>query len=159
MKTINGLVLPLQKHWKIRSKTLAADLNVFGANMPGRSAGHHWGWDLEAPIGTSVHAVGPGTVKFAESVTGYGNVVTHGFHFHDKTFWAVYAHLSEIDVKSGEKVEAGQVIGLTGVSGNADTSDPHLHLEFHDSAALTKGALGKVDPKNFFGKAPIEAPI
>ena len=51
----------------------------------------------------------------------------------------------------------GELIGYSGISGNASASDPHLHLEFHDLPQLTKGKHGKVNPSTFFGAPPIVA--
>ncbi len=101
----------------------------------------HSGLDYAAPRGTEVYATGNGTVKFiktkSELQTGYGNYIEidHGFGYVTK-----YAHLSNIDVKVGEKVERGQVIGLVGSSGGSTA--PHVHYE-----VIKNGT--KVDPINY----------
>jgi murein DD-endopeptidase MepM/ murein hydrolase activator NlpD len=148
------LIRPL-RHWRIRSRTLPADQNIFGTNLSRRNTGTHYGWDLEAPVGTSVYAVGAGRVIFAQSFPGYGLLVMHAFSFQGTTYYAGYAHLSAASVRNGQDVIAGQEIGRTGTSGNASSADPHLHLEFHDAPTLPRGVGGKVNPSFFFGPPPI----
>ncbi|WP_423228661.1 peptidoglycan DD-metalloendopeptidase family protein [Pseudaquabacterium inlustre] len=91
----------------------------------------HNGVDYGAPTGTPVKAVGDGVVDFAGQQGGYGNVVQikHGA---DKT--TVYAHLSRIDVRKGQKIEQGQRIGAVGASGWA--TGPHLHFEYRVNGAF-----------------------
>jgi murein DD-endopeptidase MepM/ murein hydrolase activator NlpD len=69
--------------------------------------------------------VGDGTVEFAGRQNGYGNVVQLR-HSNDRT--TLYAHLSRIDVREGQRVEQGQRIGAVGATGWA--TGPHLHFEF-----------------------------
>jgi len=85
----------------------------------------HLGTDYGAPTGTAVRSVGDGTVDFAGWQNGFGNVI-HLRHAGDRT--TVYAHLSRIDVKKGQKIEQGQKIGAVGATGWA--TGPHLHFEF-----------------------------
>lgn len=85
----------------------------------------HLGTDFAAPAGTPVRTVGDGVVQFAGVQNGYGNVVFVQHQGHDLT---VYAHLSKIDVRQGDKVNQGQTIGLVGQTGWA--TGPHLHFEF-----------------------------
>ncbi len=85
----------------------------------------HLGVDYAAPIGTPVRSVGDGVVEFAGVQNGYGNVV---FIRHRNSHVTVYAHLSRIFVKRGQRVEQGQNIAATGASGWA--TGPHLHFEF-----------------------------
>ena len=85
----------------------------------------HLGTDFAAPQGTPVRTVGDGVVQFAGVQNGYGNVV---FVQHQGNDLTVYAHLSRIDVKQGEKVSQGQTVGLVGHTGWA--TGPHLHFEF-----------------------------
>ena len=84
----------------------------------------HKGVDYAAPAGTTVRSVGDGVVEFAGWQNGYGNVV-HIKHRGERT--TVYAHLSKIGVKQGEKVEQGETIGAVGQTGWA--TGPHLHFE------------------------------
>lgn len=85
----------------------------------------HLGVDYGAPIGTPVRSVGEGTVDFAGSQNGYGNVVQVK-HGGDRS--TLYAHLSRIDVKKGQRIEQGQTVGAVGMTGW--TTGPHLHFEF-----------------------------
>lgn len=85
----------------------------------------HLGVDYGAPTGTAVRVVGEGSVDFAGWQNGFGNVV-HVRHSGNRS--TVYAHLSRIDVKKGQKLEQGQRIGAVGATGWA--TGPHLHFEF-----------------------------
>lgn len=84
----------------------------------------HLGVDYGAPTGTTVRAVGEGTVSFAGWQNGYGNVVQVQ-HSGDRT--TVYAHLSKINVRKGQRVEQGAAVGAVGSTGWA--TGPHLHFE------------------------------
>ena len=86
----------------------------------------HAGIDYAAPTGTPVHTIGDGTVDFAGVQSGYGKVIY--VKHRNKKDTTVYAHLSQIDVKAGDQVAQGQVIGAVGQTGVA--TGPHLHLEF-----------------------------
>jgi murein DD-endopeptidase MepM/ murein hydrolase activator NlpD len=83
----------------------------------------HTGIDIGAPHGSPVVAVRDGDVVFKGSLGAYGNVVLIE-HEDCRTF---YAHLSRINVRSGEKVRAGQKIGEIGSTGLS--TGPHLHFE------------------------------
>jgi murein DD-endopeptidase MepM/ murein hydrolase activator NlpD len=99
----------------------------------------HAGMDFTAKPGTPIYATGDGKVTAAEYASnGYGNhvVIDHGFDYE-----TLYAHLSKFEVKKGQKVKRGDVIGLVGNSGLS--SGPHLHYE------VRKGKE-PVDPVNFF---------
>jgi peptidoglycan hydrolase-like protein with peptidoglycan-binding domain len=90
-----------------------------------RGARFHSGVDYTAPRGTPVAAAGAGEVTYARALAGgWGRVVTIG---HGADVRTMYAHLSAIRVRVGQRVEAGETIGLVGSSGNA--SGPHLHFE------------------------------
>lgn len=65
-----------------------------------------------------------GRVRFAGTQRGFGQVV---WLDHQGEIITVYAHLSAIHVRAGEEIQNGQVIGLSGHSGNA--AGPHLHFE------------------------------
>ncbi len=85
----------------------------------------HLGVDYAAPVGTAVRSVGDGVVEFAGVQSGYGNVVKVR---HQNQISTVYAHLSRINVRVGQAVPQGQVIGLVGMTGWA--TGPHLHFEY-----------------------------
>ena len=84
----------------------------------------HQAVDIAAPTGTAVHAAAGGTVTYASWYSTYGNcvIIDHG-----NGKQTLYAHLSEIDVKVGQKVSQGSTIGLVGSTGNS--TGPHLHFE------------------------------
>jgi len=85
----------------------------------------HLGTDYGAPTGTPVRVVGDGVVHFAGRQNGYGNVVEVR-HGNDRS--TLYAHLSRIDVRKGQRLEQGETIGAVGATGWA--TGPHLHFEF-----------------------------
>ncbi len=85
----------------------------------------HLGVDYAAPTGTPVRTVGDGLVDFAGWQNGYGNVIQIR-HTNDRS--TLYAHLSRIDVRKGQRVEQGQRIGAVGSTGWS--TGPHLHFEF-----------------------------
>ena len=85
----------------------------------------HLGTDFAAPTGTPARTVGDGVVSFAGVQGGYGNVV---IITHRSGHETVYAHLSKINVRVGEKVSQSQTIGLVGSTGWS--TGPHLHFEF-----------------------------
>lgn len=99
----------------------------------------HYGMDFTAKVGTEIYTTGDGVVKEVESsIRGYGNkvVIDHGFGYQ-----TLYAHLSKFNVKRGQKVKRGDVIGYVGNTGFS--SGPHLHYE-----VLKNGK--KVNPINFY---------
>ena len=99
----------------------------------------HEGIDFTAPIGTEIYATGDGVVKIIESSRGgYGNmiVISHGFGYE-----TAYAHMSKMNIKQGQKVKRGQVIGFVGNTGKSTA--PHLHYEVRKNGT-------PIDPINFF---------
>jgi len=99
----------------------------------------HAGLDFTADEGTEVYATGDGRIEAVDSkLSGYGHhvVIQHGFGFE-----TLYAHLSKVVVKPGEKVIRGQVIGYVGNSGTS--TGAHLHYE-----VIKNGE--KMDPVFYF---------
>ena len=99
--------------------------SVFQAISGGDFKEGHPGIDLAVPTGSAVYAADTGLVIFAGwSSLGYGNtiVIDHG-----NGYKTLYAHLSQVSQYCGAIVKAGQVIGLSGSTGNS--SGPHLHFE------------------------------
>ncbi|MEU7425513.1 MULTISPECIES: M23 family metallopeptidase [unclassified Streptomyces] len=88
------------------------------------SSGSHTGIDFHAASGTTVHAVGSGTVVSTGWGGAYGNEIV--IRMADGMY-TQYGHLSSIGVTVGQKVMPGQQIGLSGATGN--TTGPHLHFE------------------------------
>lgn len=84
----------------------------------------HSGIDIEAPMGTPVHAAADGEVTGANMGSGYGRqvVLNHGHNLE-----TVYGHLSAVAVVPGQHVTRGEIIGYVGMTGRA--TGPHLHYE------------------------------
>jgi len=99
----------------------------------------HTGIDIYAPTGTAIMAAAAGTVKMAEKdptgFSGYGWIVIID-HGDGISTW--YAHCSGFNVKTGDKVKAGDTIALVGTTGRV--TGPHLHFELRIGTAA-------VDPR------------
>ena len=88
-----------------------------------RTASHN-GHDWAVNTGTKVRAAAEGVVELAYFSESYGyNILIN----HNNGFKTRYAHLSEVKVSKGEKVEQSQVIALSGSTGFS--TGPHLHFE------------------------------
>jgi murein DD-endopeptidase MepM/ murein hydrolase activator NlpD len=99
----------------------------------------HAGMDFTAPLGTEVYSSGDGTVELVQSgKRGMGNyiVISHGFGY-----TSLYAHLDRFNVRPGQKVGRGDVIGFVGNTGMSVA--PHLHYEIKLNG-------NNVDPVNYF---------
>lgn len=100
----------------------------------------HTGLDMRASTGTPVYATADGIVKLVGSSRGgYGRQIEidHG----GLGYVTKYAHLSEIEVKKGQRVKRGDIIALSGNTGLS--SGPHLHYEIHKNGS-------KIDPLDYF---------
>ena len=98
---------------------------------------NHPGFDLAAKAGTGVAAAARGTVVHAGPAGTYGNLVTLR---HDNGFETRYAHLSSVEVKVGDLVEAGADLGKVGSTGYS--TGPHLHFEIrHDGQPIDPAPL------------------
>lgn len=96
----------------------------------------HAGVDLARPENTPIHAAGAGTVVAAGWVyTGYGISVVID---HRNGYLTHYAHQNKTNVRVGQRVAAGDLIGWEGSTG--DSTGPHLHFEVH------KGMWNQVNP-------------
>jgi murein DD-endopeptidase MepM/ murein hydrolase activator NlpD len=101
----------------------------------------HYGMDFVASSGTNIYATGAGKVTAVRTHrTGHGKhiVIDHGYGYE-----TLYAHLSKFNVKVGDKVSRGQVIGFVGSTGTSTA--PHLHYEVHKNGQ-------NVDPKYYYFK-------
>jgi murein DD-endopeptidase MepM/ murein hydrolase activator NlpD len=107
---------------RISSPFTANRLNPFS-----RTVRPHLAIDYAAPFGTPVVAIGRGRVEFAGWRDGYGNVVDIR---HAENYLSRYAHFSRFapNLRIGQSVETGDVIGYVGQTGHA--TGPHLHFEF-----------------------------
>jgi murein DD-endopeptidase MepM/ murein hydrolase activator NlpD len=106
------------------------------------SGAFHAGLDFRGPVGSPIHAAAQGTVSFVGQRSGYGNVVEVS---HGNGLLTRYAHMSAFRAAVGQRVRAGDVIGLIGSSGRS--TGPHLHFEvrINDRA---------VNPRPFLETAP-----
>ncbi len=99
----------------------------------------HYGMDFTSPIGTPVYSTGDGTVEEVSgsirSRVGFGLVVKidHGYGYE-----TIYGHLSAFNVKRGQKVKRGDIIGYVGNSGGSTA--PHLHYEVHKNGTAVNPA-------------------
>ncbi len=84
----------------------------------------HYGVDIRLRTGDPVRAAFSGTVRVAGRMGGYGNCIVVR---HSNGLETLYGHLSKINVKHGQEVAAGEVIGLGGSTGRS--TGPHLHFE------------------------------
>jgi murein DD-endopeptidase MepM/ murein hydrolase activator NlpD len=96
----------------------------FGLRFRGSTPDLHRGVDLRVPTGTEIRAMAEGDVRFAGTMSGFGNVV---WLDHGGSILTVYAHLSTIRVREGQRLRGGEVLGLSGQTG--DATAPHLHFE------------------------------
>jgi murein DD-endopeptidase MepM/ murein hydrolase activator NlpD len=99
----------------------------------------HKGMDFSANRGTPIYATGDGVIKRADNrSSGYGRHIRidHGFGY-----VSLYAHLNKYNVRSGQKVKRGDIIGYVGNTGRSVA--PHLHYEI-----IKEGV--KVNPLNFY---------
>ena len=94
----------------------------------GRRSHIHPGIDLDGDTGDSVFAAGPGLVIAAGSApTGYSGYGTTVIIDHGGAVTTLYAHLSAVRVQLGQRVQAGDLVGAIGTTGNVTGS--HLHFE------------------------------
>ncbi len=121
------MVLCIPSIQPVRNSELKRPIGGYGIRIDPiyRTRMMHSGLDFTADRGTEVYATGDGVVVKVESKRwGYGKsiIVDHGFGY--KT---LYAHLSKFEVKEGQKVKRGELIGLIGSTGKS--TGPHLHYE------------------------------
>jgi murein DD-endopeptidase MepM/ murein hydrolase activator NlpD len=122
--------------------------DTFGASRPDVKGGWHHGEDIFGPIGTPLLAVAAGTVH----TVGWNAIGGWRFWLRDNQgneFY--YAHLSAYSplAVDGRHVNAGDVIGFMGKTGDAEFSLPHLHFEIHPGALASLGYDGVVAPYPF----------
>ena len=99
----------------------------------------HYGMDFTSPRGTPIYATGDGRVTRADSrSTGYGNHIRidHGYGY-----TSLYAHLFKYNVRRGQRVKRGDVIGFVGSTGRSEA--PHLHYEIFKDG-------DRINPINFY---------
>lgn len=99
----------------------------------------HWGMDFTAPRGTPIYASGDGKITRADNnASGFGKHIRidHGYGY-----LTIYAHLSKYNVRAGQQVKRGDLIGFVGSTGRSEA--PHLHYEVWKDG-------NKINPINFY---------
>ena len=113
--------------------------SLFGGRQSpgGIGSTKHKGVDIGTPMGTPILAAKNGTVTWSSWKGGYGEciIINHG-----KGNSTLYGHLSGYNVKTGDTVTQGQVIGYSGSTGNS--TGPHLHFGIMENNTW-------VDPLNY----------
>ncbi len=98
----------------------------------------HTGIDIGAERGTSIIAAAAGKVAWAgeglyrgesaeDDPYGLAVAIRHDFGYEHREVYTIYAHMDRVDVQVGQRVEAGDHLGIVGNTGN--TTGPHLHFE------------------------------
>ena len=110
----------------------------------------HTGIDISGIHHTEILAVSDGEVTFAGVQNGFGNCIEIKHVVNGETIYSFYAHLSKINVKSGDKVTQGKVIGLEGGDPETDpnpgnSTGHHLHFEIRNAS----GYRNDVDPTKY----------
>ena len=117
----------LQPLWlgRFEAPARAEVSGVFGSARVynGVKRNQHQGIDFRVHTGTPLHAANAGTVILARNLYFEGNCVAID---HGQGLMTLYLHMSQINVKEGEKIARGQLLGLSGGTGRATA--PHLHF-------------------------------
>ena len=124
-----GGAAPARLLWPVHGAVLTQPFGctdlVFEPRASFCSSGHfHSGVDLAAPMATPLHAAAPGVVQVANRPTGFGLyvIVVHGGGLS-----TLYGHLQATSLQTGDRVAAGDLVGLMGSSGLS--TGPHVHFE------------------------------
>lgn len=132
---------PLRYGFPVDTERENAVQSLFGVDRDG-GARRHEGIDIFAPRGTPVIAAESGQVtRVGNTPRGGKNVWVSGDR---RSFY--YAHLDSIAVAPGDRVLRGEILGAVGNTGNAVTTNPHLHF------GIYKFAQGAVDPLPLVGR-------
>jgi murein DD-endopeptidase MepM/ murein hydrolase activator NlpD len=151
---------PINIELKLRTAGLASVRSaMFGMVRNGGTRAHQ-GIDIAVEPNFRIRAVENGRVVTAVNTDNSD----HGLHVclqldcpHKPALhglFAFYSHLSRVDVKVGQQVKAGDILGLTGHSGNASTmrtvaTGAHLHFELRTTRLAGLGLANRVDPLQF----------
>lgn len=173
--SVSGLHVGGNNQWhdpldicKLRTAGLANAKGATFGKVRNGGTKNHQGIDLQANPGTTIYAVCGGVVKVAENSSGaYGKIIVIQVKIDDlpesqklyaqsklkasKFIYFFYAHLSQIDVSKDNPVSAGDKIGKTGCTGNANgmtiiSKGAHLHFEVRNAERLGTGLVGRIDP-------------
>lgn len=132
-------------HGKLAARAVSS---LFGPRInPVTGEGqNHGAIDIPVDVGTPTLAIGSGVVDYiGDNNALAGNYVQID---HGNGYWSRYLHLSQVNVRTGQKVAMGQVVGLSGgqpgAYGSGRTSAPHLHLDVWRGKPFAGGVA--VDP-------------
>ena len=123
------------------------------AGLGSKKSATHQGVDLAVDNGYRCYAVDDGiVVNVSRGLDGYGWTITIKLH---SGLYAFYAHLSDIRVKLNQKVKAGEIIALSGSTGNAKgmttvSKGAHLHFEVRTAMLVGLGLIGRLNPLDYF---------
>lgn len=113
--------------------------------------GWHTGMDISCPVGTPIHAIADGEILYAgwnNPVIKTGKLAGYGlniFLYDPVTNQSVlFAHLSQLNVKAGQKVHKGDIIGWSGDTGFS--KGPHVHIGFYEGKTSFNNTLAVVRP-------------
>jgi murein DD-endopeptidase MepM/ murein hydrolase activator NlpD len=105
-------------HWPVRGQVIAG----FGPRPDGQ---RNDGINIAVPENTPIKAADDGVVAYSgNELKSFGNLVLVR---HANDYVTVYAHAKELRVKAGDQIKGGDLIGLSGQTGNVDT--PQIHFE------------------------------
>ncbi len=140
-RELKRMISSFPSEWPLRGRVVSG-VGMRTSPWTGK-AEFHSGLDIPNPVGTPVYATGDAIVESAGPRDGKGKTVILD---HGQEIRTLYAHLSEILVNQGERVQKGQRIALVGNSGKS--TGPHLHYEVRVNGIA-------IDPrKNFIGVTP-----
>jgi murein DD-endopeptidase MepM/ murein hydrolase activator NlpD len=119
--------------------------------IPQRLSGIHQGGDYLAPVGSKVTAADQGTVDrvgYAAGGLGHYIQIAHHNAKGDIVSYTLYGHLRDAPtLQRGDKVAAGDLVGISGQSGNARNTPPHVHLEIRTQSFPGRGLQNRCDPE------------
>jgi murein DD-endopeptidase MepM/ murein hydrolase activator NlpD len=157
---MSGIVWPLYEN-VIRGRSVRHTFGMVRRYPDGRPKPHQ-GWDFEADTGTPLYSIAEGEVVLVRNLGDYGLQMCASFDFDGATYYAFYAHLQTCLPGVGDKLGPDDLIGSTGISGNARNlprKDRHLHFEIRTQAHAGRGLAGRVSPRAIFGACPLTSVI
>jgi murein DD-endopeptidase len=113
-----GLAWPVERSWRVTSRFGPRIHPILGGTS------EHRGVDLGAPLGTEVHAAADGVVASVQDGPVNGRMLELR---HEGGVRTVYCHLSQVEVKPGQKVRVGEPVAHSGATGRV--TGPHLHYQ------------------------------
>ena len=156
--TVGGISLDnIQGSWHM---PLDGDMRMTGNIGENRTNHKHQGIDIGVPIGTPLYATeNNGVVTYTGKYGGGGNCVIIKYQRPEGKYYEVKCmHLDTIDVKEGDIVNAGTVIGKSGNTGGNNTG-PHLHFEVRELQNEDDKKGNLIDPKSYLAEIAVRGDI